>query len=242
MRCVLRGDCLGQSAPQSGRLGAFQKVMYQWSELHPFNAVHTCKISGPLAARALQEAVSETLSAARAGARRSRPRRQFLPLRAGLPPDIEVLPAGDNPQQALAAHVTRQLNRPFHGPTAGRFASAPSNRAPATTTSASPTTIGSATAWRSASSFGKCWPDIAVWKFLPAKGAATLPTDLSRGLRRPLRRLEAAAANRWSCGWFGIVTRPRVAYSAASQMAMNYESLDNAGNSAAVDKFSGTGA
>ena len=31
-----------------GRLNAFQRVMLQWSELHPYNAAHTYRLSGPL--------------------------------------------------------------------------------------------------------------------------------------------------------------------------------------------------
>ena len=40
-----------------GRLNAFQRVMLQWSELHPYNAVHTYRLSGPLCLQSLQQAI-----------------------------------------------------------------------------------------------------------------------------------------------------------------------------------------
>ncbi len=44
-----------------GRLNAFQRVMLQWCELHPYNAAHTYQLSRPLNLPALREAVRETL-------------------------------------------------------------------------------------------------------------------------------------------------------------------------------------
>ncbi len=42
-----------------GRLNAFQRVMLQWSELHPYNAAHTYQLSGPLNLPALHKAIRE---------------------------------------------------------------------------------------------------------------------------------------------------------------------------------------
>ena len=43
-----------------GRLNAFQKVMLQWSSLHPYNATHVYKIAGPLRLDDLAKAVEST--------------------------------------------------------------------------------------------------------------------------------------------------------------------------------------
>ena len=42
-----------------GRLNAFQRVMLQWSELHPYNAAHTYRLSGPLSLQSLQQAIRD---------------------------------------------------------------------------------------------------------------------------------------------------------------------------------------
>ena len=41
----------------SGRLNAFQRLMLQWSELHPYNAAHVYRIARPMAPEALAEAI-----------------------------------------------------------------------------------------------------------------------------------------------------------------------------------------
>ena len=50
-----------------GRLNAFQRVMLQWSELHPYNAVHTYRLSGPLCLQSLQQAIQESFRHNRIG-------------------------------------------------------------------------------------------------------------------------------------------------------------------------------
>ena len=44
-----------------GRLNAFQRVMLQWSELHPYNAAHTYRLSGPLRFVSLGKAIQDAL-------------------------------------------------------------------------------------------------------------------------------------------------------------------------------------
>jgi hypothetical protein len=45
----------------SGRLSAFQRVMYSWSELHPYNATHTYQLAGPIDGPRLRGAISADL-------------------------------------------------------------------------------------------------------------------------------------------------------------------------------------
>ena len=52
-----------QTTPVLGQLNAFQKVMLQWSSLHPYNASHVYKIAGPLRSSDLAEAVASTFDA-----------------------------------------------------------------------------------------------------------------------------------------------------------------------------------
>ena len=43
-----------------GQLNAFQRLMYNWSELHPYNATHTFRLVGPARVDALHQAIRET--------------------------------------------------------------------------------------------------------------------------------------------------------------------------------------
>lgn len=41
----------------SGRWNSFQRTMFQWNDLHPYNAVHVLRIAGALDLTRLQSAV-----------------------------------------------------------------------------------------------------------------------------------------------------------------------------------------
>jgi hypothetical protein len=100
----------------SGRLSAFQKLMYQWSELHPYNAVHTYKIAGPVDLGRLQESILETYAFNNLGFAEVDGDRRGYRLQLATTPTIEVLEGGPEPTASLSAHVTRELNRPFGRP------------------------------------------------------------------------------------------------------------------------------
>jgi hypothetical protein len=99
-----------------GRLNAFQKVMLQWSGLHPYNATHVYKLAGPLRLGALRAALEDTywqnglgmveLDADGAGFR-------YL---AGEVPEIRVLPAPLDGDHRLAPLVAEELNQRFERP------------------------------------------------------------------------------------------------------------------------------
>jgi NRPS condensation-like uncharacterized protein len=103
----------------TGRLNAFQRVMLQWSELHPYNAAHTYRISGPLDLQALQRAVRDALDHNNLGVVEIDPEyrwyRHELDDSTNLP-EIELAAGEESPEDRLNAHITRQLNQPFERP------------------------------------------------------------------------------------------------------------------------------
>jgi hypothetical protein len=100
----------------SGRLNAFQRLMLQWSELHPYNAAHVYRIARPLDSFALVEAVRETYLAAGLGIVELDADGLSYQHRTDHLPPLEVVEGGANPDVSLAEHVTRELNRPFERP------------------------------------------------------------------------------------------------------------------------------
>jgi len=108
-----------RSTAPCGRLNAFQRVMLQWSALHPYNAVHTYRLAGPLDLASLRGAIQEALDfnglgvvEIDAGEGRYRHRRGD----ALLPLEIEVLAGPGSPEECLSEHLARELNRPFDRP------------------------------------------------------------------------------------------------------------------------------
>lgn len=104
----------------SGRLNAFQKVMLQWSSLHPYNATHTFKLAGPLRRERLQAAIEETFWEQGLGIAHLSADGQTFRHEADPAPQIEVLP-GVGGEEALAAQISRELNRPFERPISRPF-------------------------------------------------------------------------------------------------------------------------
>jgi Condensation domain len=102
-----------------GRLNAFQRVMLQWSELHPYNAAHTYRLSGPLSLPSLQQAIRDALDHNGLGVAEIDPDGVWYRHEADdspHPPEIEVVAGEELPEDLLAAHIARELNRPFERP------------------------------------------------------------------------------------------------------------------------------
>jgi hypothetical protein len=98
----------------TGRLNQFQKTMLQWNELHPYNAVHFVRMTGPTDLARLCHAIDKTLER-RGVARLTLSRDQGTFSYQGGPAslDISIISGGNDPQQALTSEIERQLNTPF---------------------------------------------------------------------------------------------------------------------------------
>ncbi len=105
----------------SGRLNALQKVMLQWSSLHPYNAAHVLKIAGPLRRGDLACAVEGTFRHRGLGiAHLSADGRTFrheTTTQAG----VEVFGGGEDPGSGMEEQLSRALNRRFERPTMRPF-------------------------------------------------------------------------------------------------------------------------
>ncbi len=110
-----------QTSTACGRFNAFQKVMLQWSGLHPYNAVHAYKIAGPLRADGLAEAVKTTFRFHGLGTARLLPDGQSFRHETDSQPEIEVLAGGDDPEGSLREYISGGLNRPFERPASHPF-------------------------------------------------------------------------------------------------------------------------
>ena len=102
-----------------GRLNAFQRVMLQWSDLHPYNAVHTYRLSGPLSLPSLRRAIQDAFDHNGLGVAEIDPRGVWYRHEADdspYPPEIELVGGEEPAEDRLSAHITRELNRPFERP------------------------------------------------------------------------------------------------------------------------------
>jgi hypothetical protein len=106
---------------ECGQLNAFQKVMLQWSGLHPYNAIHVYEIAGPLRGEDLTESVDATLQFHGLGAAYLSADGQSFRHAAGNQAEVEVVACGDNPEDDLNEYCRRALNRPFERPTSHPF-------------------------------------------------------------------------------------------------------------------------
>lgn len=100
----------------TGRLNAFQRLMYQWSELHPYNATHIYKLAGPVRVEALREAIRETFLLNHCGVAELDSARGTYTHETDYAPEVELVASGSSPEQTLCEQVTRDLNRPFERP------------------------------------------------------------------------------------------------------------------------------
>jgi hypothetical protein len=104
-----------------GRLNTFQKVMLQWSDLHPYNAVHIYKIAGSLRAGALNEAIASAFQFHGLGVVRLSHDGQSFRHEPGGQPAVEVPVASDDPEVSLNDYCSSALNRPFERPASHPF-------------------------------------------------------------------------------------------------------------------------
>ncbi len=110
-----------QTPPSCGRLNAFQKVMLQWSSLHPYNAAHVYKVAGPLRQGGLAEAVEATFRCNGLGIAHLSEDGQSYRHETDVHPEVEVIAGDDDPETSLREHLSRALNRPFQRPTSHPF-------------------------------------------------------------------------------------------------------------------------
>ncbi len=85
-----------QTPTACGRLNAFQKVMLQWSSLHPYNAVHAYKIAGPLRLGDLAEAVETTFRRHGLGIAHLSADGQSFRHETDFQPEVEAVASGDD--------------------------------------------------------------------------------------------------------------------------------------------------
>jgi hypothetical protein len=110
-----------QTQEVCGQLNAFQKVMLQWSSLHPYNAFHVYKIAGPLRSGELTDAVAASFRGHGLGVAHLSEDGQSFRHETDLEPEVEVVAGGDHPEDALREHLSRALNRSFARPTSRPF-------------------------------------------------------------------------------------------------------------------------
>ena len=99
-----------------GKLNAFQRLMYHWSELYPYNATHTFKIAGSVRTDALRQAICDTYLLNRVGMVRLVGKRGSYHHETDDAPELTILPGGASPEEQLDQHLTAELNRPFPRP------------------------------------------------------------------------------------------------------------------------------
>ncbi len=104
------------ASPLLGRMNVFQKLMYQWSELYPYNAVHVYRIAGTLDCRRLLASIGQTYQYNGLGSVEVAADGQSFQYEWEEFPELEILDGGDDPQQRALAQVAAELNRPFSRP------------------------------------------------------------------------------------------------------------------------------
>ncbi len=108
-----------QAASPVGRLNAFQRVMLQWCELHPYNAAHTYQLSGPLNLPALRKAIRDAFEHNALGMAEIDPNGVWYrhePDDSLQSTEVELVAGSGSPEDRLVAHLARELNRPFARP------------------------------------------------------------------------------------------------------------------------------
>jgi NRPS condensation-like uncharacterized protein len=99
-----------------GQLNAFQRVMLQWSELCPYNAVHTYKLAGPLDVARLQESVRDAFDFNGIGVAEIDGELGWYSHRRDDRPSIGAVGGEGSAEDRLIEHVGREINRPFERP------------------------------------------------------------------------------------------------------------------------------
>ena len=112
-----------QAFDRVGRLNAFQRVMLQWSELSPYNAVHAYKLAGPVDTRALHDAICETYDLCRIGIAEidANADRVWYRHTRDASPTLEMVGGEGTAEQRLDARIADEVNRPFDRPVCKPF-------------------------------------------------------------------------------------------------------------------------
>lgn len=90
--------------------------MYQWSDLHPYNAVHAYRIARPFHAERLREAMRQVYRQAGVGFIEADPNGRRYRHEVDDSPPLEILDGGHCADAVLRDLFTRELNTPFDRP------------------------------------------------------------------------------------------------------------------------------
>ena len=87
--------------------------MYQWSEMHPYNAVHSYRLPGPLDLPRLERAIRDTYVHNGLGIVEVAPDGESFHYETSDEVEVEVIEGGEDAAARLTEHLSRELNRPF---------------------------------------------------------------------------------------------------------------------------------
>lgn len=96
-----------------GNLSVFQRVMRQWADLYPYNAVHVFRFEGQADIDKLADSIERAWQVLDFGMVSIRKHQYRFSCPRGQRPEIEVIEPGENPAESLNAHLTGQLNFRF---------------------------------------------------------------------------------------------------------------------------------
>ncbi len=96
-----------QAPPACGQLNAFQRVMLQWSSLHPYNATHVYKLAGPLRLADLTRAVEGAFHRHGLGIAHLAADGRSFRHEAEIEPEVELLAGGEDPGSTMEGHLGR---------------------------------------------------------------------------------------------------------------------------------------
>ncbi len=99
-----------------GRMNAFQRVMYQWSDLHPYNAVHAYRIARPLHVERLRESIGRVYRQVGFGFAETDSAGYWYRHDLDACPPLEILDGADDAEAVLGELFARELNTPFARP------------------------------------------------------------------------------------------------------------------------------
>ncbi|MBC8002709.1 MAG: hypothetical protein H7X97_08985 [Opitutaceae bacterium] len=103
-----------------GRLNSFQKSMLQWTDLHPYNAVHVVRVPGALDLDRLRSVIDGSLEIlGLTNLALDRDGAAFAYHGGSTRSEIRIINPGDDAHQELELEIARQINTAFA--TIGRF-------------------------------------------------------------------------------------------------------------------------
>ena len=209
----------------AGRMNVFQRLMYQWSELYPYNATHIYRIAGTLDAERLREAIRQVYRHNGIGTVAVSDDALSFQYESEDHPDLTLFDGGEHPHQCLTAQVAVEINRPFPRPRYQplRFS----------VVTESPTNFALMVTydhWVTDSTGVRLIVQQVLAQYFGIRSASQgRPLDLYPDTYRkafarrlsPLRLVTAATRLLWYA--VGNRAARQVAYSSATQMAVNFE-------------------